>query len=381
VNAVAKPTAPRQNARMAKPDTPRVFGPARPLPPRREQPGFFTSTPGWGRPISVLLVLTLLAAVGAANVFVGPYVSMRGIYDLPVVLAVVWLGLGAGLFTAALCVAIFFGVGWLGQAEYARAPLVLWNAAASLLSHVFVALALNAFVRLRRELEQRVRLRTAALERESQTRAELQRELLLASGRERSAIGQDLHDGLCQHLVGTALAAQVLAGRLGARQAPEQDEAGKVVRLIEEGIAQTRHLARGLLLASIRPERLVAELEEFAVNISRQSGIPCRFQTQGTPAARDEQTASHLFRIAEEAVRNALRHARPRRVEITLAADAAGLTLTVVDMGEGLPPTGKSGAGVGQRIMGHRAKIIGGELAIEHLPGRGTSIRCHVPAV
>jgi signal transduction histidine kinase len=289
------------------------------------------------------------------------------------------LGLGSGVLTAALCVILFFTIGWIAEAEYARPPQVFWNAAVSFLSYLIVALTLNAFVRIRRELEQRVRLRTAALEREGQTRAELQRELLLASGRERTAIGQDLHDGLCQHLVGTALAAQVLAGRLGARQAPEHDEASRVVRLIEEGIAQTRHLARGLLLSSIRPERLVAELEEFAVNISRQSGVPCRFQMQGAPVVCDEQTASHLFRIAEEAVRNALRHARPRSVEITLVGEDDGLTLTVADVGEGLPPTGKSGGGVGLRIMGHRAKVIGGELTVQHQPGRGTSICCHVP--
>jgi len=365
---------------MAKPAIRRVFGPANPAPPRPDRPGFFTRVPEWGRPVSAALVLALVALVGAANVLVEPYVSMRVFYDLPVMLAVVWLGLGSGVLTAALCVFLFFAIGSVDHAEYSRPPQVFWNAAVSFLSYLIVALALNAFVRIRRELEQRVRLRTAALEREGQTRAELQRELLLASGRERSAIGQDLHDGLCQHLVGTALAAQVLAGRLGARQAPEHDEAGRVVRLIEDGIAQTRHLARGLLLSSIRPERLIAELEEFAVNISRQSGVPCRFHAHGTPVAHDEQTASHLFRIAEEAVRNALRHARPRSVEITLADDGDGLTLTVTDVGEGLPPTGKSGAGVGQRIMGHRAKVIGGELAIQHLPGRGTTVCCHVPA-
>jgi signal transduction histidine kinase len=295
-------------------------------------------------------------------------------------LGTVWLGWIAGALTAVGSVATWLVTDNLQNSPFLAGTIGWWNAGMSLSAFWVVVWLLHLLTRAQRDLEQRVRQRTAALERESQARAELQRELLLASGRERSAIGQDLHDGLCQHLVGTALAAQVLAGRLGARQAPEHDEAGRLVRLIEEGIAQTRHLARGLLLASIKPERLVPELEELAVNVSRQSGVPCRFQARGTPAAPDEQTASHLFRIAEEAVRNSLRHARPRSVEITLAAAEDGLTLTITDQGEGLPPV-KSGAGVGLRIMGHRARVIGGDLTVEHQPGRGTAIRCHLPAV
>ena len=335
--------------------------------------------PPWPRTVSAFILLGLLAVVGWLDFATGVYVSLRLIYDLPIVLATVWLGWVAGVLTAIGSVACWMVADYLQHSPFLDGRIALWNAAMSLSAFCVVVALLNSLVRTHRNLEQRVRQRTAALERESQARAELQRELLLASGRERSAIGQDLHDGLCQHLVGTALAAQVLAGRLGARQAAEHDEAGRVVRLIEEGIAQTRHLARGLLLASIKPERLVPELEELAVNVSRQSGVPCRFLALGTPAAPDEQTASHLFRIAEEAVRNSLRHARPRSVEITLAAAENGLTLTVTDRGEGLPPV-KSGAGVGLRIMGHRARVIGGDLTVEHQPGRGTAIRCHLPA-
>lgn len=335
--------------------------------------------PPWPRPLSVVIILALLALIGCVDYLTGVKVSLRVFYDLPIVLATSWFGWLAGALCAIGSVSCWLMTDYIQDSPFIVGTLGWWNAGMSLSAFLVVVWALDTFIRLQRDLDQRVRQRTAALERESQARAELQRELLLASGRERTAIGQDLHDGLCQHLVGTALAGQVLAGRLGARQAPEHDEASRVVRLIEEGIAQTRHLARGLLLSSIRPERLVAELEEFAVNISRQSGVPCRFQMQGAPVVCDEQTASHLFRIAEEAVRNALRHARPRSVEITLVGEDDGLTLTVADVGEGLPPTGKSGGGVGLRIMGHRAKVIGGELTVQHQPGRGTSICCHVP--
>lgn len=335
--------------------------------------------PPWPHFVSIIIILALLALIGWADYLTGVKASLRVFYDLPIVLATAWFGWLAGALCAAGSVACWLMTDYMQDSPFMVGTLGWWNAGMSLSAFLVVVWAVHTFIRLQRELEQRVHQRTAALERESQARAELQRELLLASGRERSAIGQDLHDGLCQHLFATALAGQVLAGRLAARHAAEQEEAGRLVRLIEEGIALTRHLARGLLLSSIRPERLVAELEELAVNTSRRSGVPCRFLARGTPAAPDEQTASHLFRIAEEAVRNSLRHARPRSVEIILAADDGQLTLAVTDEGEGLPPN-KAGAGVGLRIMGHRAKVIGGELSVEHQPGLGTAIRCRVPS-
>jgi signal transduction histidine kinase len=209
---------------------------------------------------------------------------------------------------------------------------------------------------------------------------ELQRELLFASERERTAIGQDLHDGLCQHLVGTAFAAQVLVGELAAQGTPEKEaEARRIVRLIEESVLQTRQIARGLLLNSIKPQRLAAELEEFAAAVTQQSRVPCRFAVSGATDTTDEQTASHLFRIAQEAVRNALRHARPKSIEIALTADAEHLTLIVSDDGAGLSVS-RPGAGVGLRIMGHRATIIGGDLTVERSDSGGTSVHCRVPA-
>ncbi len=340
---------------------------------------FVTRPPHWGRSFSAFIVLALMILVTLADYSTGPYLSMRVFYDIPVVLAVVWLGGAAGVAACAACTLSWYAVGRFENAEFARAPLVYWNLPVGFALYLVLAWILHAFVVLRRELEQRVRQRTAALQRSVTVREELQRELFRASSHERVAIGQDLHDGLCQHLVGTAFAAQVLAGDLAARGEPGlKDKADQIIHLIGEGVQQTRQLARGLLLNSIGPERLATELEEYATTISLQRGVPCRFIARGRPAAPDEQTASHLFRIAQEAVNNALRHARPKSVEIALTTDDAHLVLIVSDDGTGMS-THRPGAGAGLRLMEHRANVIGGELTIERVDTGGTIVRCRVP--
>ena len=118
----------------------------------------------------------------------------------------------------------------------------------------------------------------------------------------------------------------------------------------------------------------------MATAVSREQGYALRhaFEARGHPRAPDVGTASHLFRIAQEAVRNALRHAQARQIEILLLGDASHLTLTVSDDGPGRPREDRM-PGLGLRIMAHRAEILGGDLAIESVDGGGTRVRCRVP--
>lgn len=340
---------------------------------------FVTRQPTWNPFWSVAIILALIGLVAVLDIITGPHVSMRVFYDIPVILAVVWLGGRASAATCAICMFSLYAVGIREHAEFVKTPQVYWNLPVGFALYLVVAWILQAFVLLRRELEQRVRQRTMALEQSMLVRAELQREVLFASERERAAIGQDLHDGLCQHLVGTAFAAQVLAEKLAARGELENEQAARqIVGLVEEGVRQTRQLAHGLLLNAIRPERLAAELEEYARAVSRQNQVRCDFVALGPPGGADEQSASHLFRIAQESVRNALRHARPKSIQILLKNDTHHLTLMVSDDGVGLDHSLRQN-GMGLRIMRNRAKIIEGELTIECGAEGGTSVRCHVP--
>ena len=218
--------------------------------------------------------------------------------------------------------------------------------------------------------------RTAALTEEIAERQRLEKVVLDISERERCSIGHDLHDGLGQHLTGTALAIQMLADRLEAQQSGEAAEARKAVTFIEQAIGQTRGLAKGLLLAEIERDALAPALSELATSMKEQFHIACEFKCEDEIDFEENGTASHLYRIAQEAVRNAVRHAGARRVDILLASDKDGVSLSVGDDGIGLPPLALRGQGLGLRIMAHRAAIIGAQFAINERPGGGTLVSC-----
>jgi signal transduction histidine kinase len=338
-----------------------------------------TRKPAWSRGHSAGIIAGIVLAIGLIDFFLGIKISLRVFYFIPIALAVGWLGWWEAVITSIGSVAVWFVGDWLDGAEYVRRPEILWNASIILSMYLVVAWILEALIALHRQMEGRVRERTAAFEREARARVRLQRDLLRISERERSSIGQDLHDGLCQHLAGTALAGQVLVEQLAPRDLEAAESARGIVRLVEDGIVQTRHLARGLLLATIEPERLIPELDELAAAVGRQSGVPCRLTLRGTPRAPDQDTASHLFRIAQEAVRNAVRHARPKRLEILLEGDPQNLLLVVSDDGTGLPAS-RRGPGMGLRIMAQRAQLMRAEFAVEGGHGGGTRVRCRLPA-
>jgi signal transduction histidine kinase len=338
-----------------------------------------TRKPAWSRVYSFAIIAAVVLLIGGIDFLLGVKISLRVFYFIPIALAVGWLGWWEAVGTSIASVAIWFLGDWFDGADYVRRPEVIWNASIILSMYLVVAWILEALIALHRQMEGRVRERTAAFERESRARVRLQRDLLRISERERSSIGQDLHDGLCQHLAGTALAGQVLVEQLSPRDPEAAESARGIVRLLQDGIVQTRHLARGLLLATIEPERLVAELDELATTVERQSGVPCRFTLRGNPDPADHDTASHLFRIAQEAVRNAVRHARPKRLEIVLEGDGDDILLQVSDDGTGLPAS-RRGPGMGLRIMAQRAQLMRAEFAVEASHGGGTRVRCRVPA-
>jgi signal transduction histidine kinase len=339
---------------------------------------YLTREPKRRRGTSISIVFGLVAAIALIDYTIGTHISLRVFYYIPIALAVAWLGWLDAVATSLASVGAWLLGDYMAGSTYVRRPDILWNATIVLAMFLIVAWILDALIGLHRQLEERVRQRTTALEQEMAARADLQRELLEVGERERSSIGNDLHDGLCQHLVATAMAAQVLAERMAARGDPAAEDAHAIVRLVEDGIAQTRQVARGLLLAAITPDRLTAELEELAASVSQREGLPCRFVQRGQPRAPDVGTASHLFRIAQEAVRNALRHARPQHLEIALAGDGQNLTLTIADDGPGLARR-ERGEGLGLRIMAHRAEMLRGEFAVEAVQGGGTRVRCRVP--
>jgi signal transduction histidine kinase len=326
---------------------------------------------------AVAIIASLVLVIGVADCLLGIQISLFIFYLVPVCLAVAWLGVRAAVATTAAAIAVRI-LGDLISIDFRPLPFwTWWHVLAGTLTFGLIIWILNALISLHRDLEQRVRERTRALHEAAKMRERLQRELLDIGARERSAIGRELHDELCQHLVGTALAAQVLRQRLEGRGDIAAQDARDIVKWVEDGIAKTRQIARGLLLSGIEPDELGRELGELAAASSR-AGITCRFRQEGTPGPGDASAAAQLLRIAQEATRNALRHARARHVDITLAGDERSTCLMVEDDGNGLPPAQDRGGGMGLRIMEHRATLAGGTLSVITKPGEGTRIICRL---
>ena len=200
-----------------------------------------------------------------------------------------------------------------------------------------------------------------------------ERELLEASAREQRRIGRDLHDDLGQQLTAVLCLTQGLANELGGSAA---SQAAGITDLVKEAIGQTKHLVRGLCPVGVESGGLVAALKEMAAATEELFKISCRVSCAECVAVHEDAVAEHVFRIAREATRNAAEHGKATEISIALTSEGCENTLTVEDNGEGIPEDLDRHKGMGLRIMGHRAKIVGGRLEIRRRKGRGTIVTC-----
>ncbi len=331
------------------------------------------------RPVLMLACLGFVALVGFVDYCTGSEISFSVFYLLAVGIATWFVGRGFGLFLSLLSVTVAIAGDVKAGARYSSSFIPIWNATILTASYAIVVWLLSTLRSLHRELESRVLQRTVALTQEMTERERLEKEILEIGERERRRIGRDLHDSLCQHLTGTALAGQVLEEKLAAKSLAEASDANKVVELVENGITMARDLARGIYPVEVDAEGLMAAFREFAANTAKWSKTVCVFECDDPVLVHEAATASHLYRIAQEAVRNAIQHGKAGHIVISLSDRGGRLSLTVEDDGAGLPENWQKGAGLGTRIMAHRAAMIGAELSIEPNPTGGTFVKCSFP--
>lgn len=349
-------------------------------PPLRWAHTWLAPVPRERRLRAFALIGLLIAVIGWTDLLAGYWISLQLFYLAPIILAVAWLGWRAGCAISLLCVGVrLSGDASAGIFQAVEALPIFWNRLAEFGTFVVISLVLHAVLSLQREMESRVKQRTASLEQAIAARDQLQRELFDISRRERSAIGHDLHDGLGQHLTATAMAANLLAGRLLAAGQPTAADAQGIVRLLQESITKTRQLARGLLLSAIEPDALAPELEELAENLRQEHRLRCEFTHHGTVQGLAVGVSSQLFYIAQEAARNAARHSGGSRITIDLNCEPIALTITVCDDGKGLPRSVAHHPGMGLRIMRHRSELIGATFSIDPISPGGTRVRCRYP--
>jgi len=210
-------------------------------------------------------------------------------------------------------------------------------------------------------------------------RRRLEREILEISDRERQRIGQDLHDGLCQSLTGIELMSEVLEQKLARRSREGAAKVGEIASHVREAIRQTRLMAQGLAPVTLESEGLMSGLQELAAKTGKMFGIKCSFVCEAPRLVTDISVATHLFRIAQEAVSNAVKHGEASEVVIRLEIGHENALLLVSDDGLGFPGGAAERQGMGLHIMKYRAGAIGGALSFLPREAGGTEVVCAFP--
>lgn len=203
----------------------------------------------------------------------------------------------------------------------------------------------------------------------------VERELLRVSDAEKNRIGSDLHDGLGQYLTGISCLSAALRDKLQSQKREEAADAATISSLVQEAIAQTRALARGLCPVQLQTSGLETVLEDLTFQVHRLHGIECQFETRGTVEV-ETSVALHLYRIAQEAINNAVKHAAARHITVTADFSNETKVLVIADDGCGFDPNVEHGPSSGMSLMPYRAAMIGGTLTITSGANAGTRVEC-----
>src|SRR5262245_58265443 len=209
-------------------------------------------------------------------------------------------------------------------------------------------------------------------------RKRLEFELLNLSDREQRRIGRDLHDGLGQQLTALELCAQSLLEEIKTAAPSAVNSLRELARQLRRAVTQTRLLSHGLSPVSLEADGLMNALRELAESTRTLASVDCRFVCDSAVLVPDTHAPTHLYRIAQEAVNNALKHSKAKEICVSLTNGKDRLTLTVSDNGQGGARTLSNGTGMGLRVMKYRADLIGASLEVDSTPHKGTRITCIV---
>jgi two-component system CheB/CheR fusion protein len=205
-------------------------------------------------------------------------------------------------------------------------------------------------------------------------RNRLEREVAVAADAEQQRISRELHDGLSQQIAGIGMLANSLADTLRRESPPHAERADKLLNAIEAAKRQTRDLSKGLMPFEIESHGLCTALEELAERTQAAHEVDCVFECEDEPPETGNFIATHLYRIAQEAVHNAIKHAKARRIKILLE-NGSSISLEIRDDGVGIQGN-RNNEGQGLRIMRYRAALVGANLSVQSAETGGTIVKC-----
>jgi signal transduction histidine kinase len=315
-------------------------------------------------------VLVLCIVVGAIDYLTGYDITIYPFYSIPI-LVMVWFGdIKLATVISVLCTVFWW---WADKASghyYPSEWLRLWEAIMRFAYFALVMFAGWAFKKQRDNIRARLEL----LERAQQ----LEQEIITISEREQERIGRDLHDDICQYLAAIGFSASMLKQQLESQSHALAKNAGDIASLLQDAAMRTRDLARGLSPVDRDEGGLNSALEELASTSSKLAGISCTVICPENVPVTDNIQAIHLFRIAQEALSNAVKHGRAKSVVIALEVSDGACSLRVSDDGVGFNPLPGERKGMGLKIMRYRARMISGKFEIQPNSPSGTVVVCTI---
>jgi signal transduction histidine kinase len=324
--------------------------------------------------VAILLGCPLLiAAIGYGDYIEGSENSMLLLYLVPIGLATWYVGMVAGFAMALLSSISDVTSDILAQVPQSN----WWDLLTTIIYFAIFIVLLSRCHNLIETMRARIEERTVELREEIVARKELERKMALAEGRERREIGQEIHDGLCQHLTGTALKARIVATELQRQGSDTMERAGEVVGLLNNGIKIAREIARGLFSSDLEGEELLPALDMLATRTSRDHAIQCEL-VNDTNLFIPSDKGTQLYWIAREAVNNAVTHAKASRIQIRLKNSGDHLTLSILDDGLGLKSVDAAPDGIGLQVMARRAELAGGNLVLGQSEWGGAVVCCKI---
>lgn len=208
----------------------------------------------------------------------------------------------------------------------------------------------------------------------------LQRQILDAAERERQRIGQDLHDDLCQQLSGISCLARTLEQQLAEESVQASNAAGEIATMVQHANQRARDLSKGLQPVNLLRQGLAISLQELCGSVQEVFHLSCKFRGSDVIPGLDPDVSIQLYRIAQEAVNNAVRHGHAKNIRVDLLPLGGRILLTIEDDGIGIPiPLPETGLGL--YTMSYRARLMGGTLSVEPQKPSGTIVTCSIPAI